>query len=242
MSLTPKDIDNIDKWILTSTLRGLHGVQDLWNSSEDHVDSMLDRLEELEAHAQLVKENDIAMIIANDAFNKGVTTSLLYAYYEHKDRERQRKEEAAMIQEEQENELLNTIKTVHQFKPFAGPNINQLYWTFRADLGDGGVIDYVGRLVKVSWMKWRIWVEWKDAKGKKCKRWEHTRAGDNNVEQDGRYPTVWRRRGYPTPERLTFVWTERKITAQARKLSIIEKRKATLNAKKQRQLSAMQGL
>lgn len=208
--MNAKELDLAEKWILTASLMGLGNVANLWESGDSDTYQTLEYMEELENHASLVKDRDLPMLAAQKAMQMGVTSDMLSKYAEHKQDLKHKAEAARLAKEEAENELLNTLKTQHNFKTKVGSSRRQRYWSFTGDIGDGGVFDYECRVVSIDWSKVRIWREWKDAQGVKHR--EKRVEARYEFSMDTRWPELWRKTSTtPGYSLLPWVYTEHTI-------------------------------
>ena len=225
---TDTQIDLIEKWMLTVSLMGLTDVKELWDSDGETYNT-LNFMEELETHKNLLDSRDVAMMAAVRAQQMGVTTGLLTEYVDYRAEVLYNLEQARLVEEETNNNILNLLRNEHNFKLTIGPKITQHYWSFTGDIGHGGTFDYKCRIVKISWNSMRVWTEWTDDKGLFHR--EKQLDSRYNYSMSMEWPELWRQHSNtPSYARLPYVYTRFKLLEEynrkAQEAIRIEKRKA----------------
>lgn len=204
--MNAKDIDLVEKWLLTTSLMGIEDAVKLWDSHDNAMYDALSYLEDLEEKAQLLEDRDRGYLTAVKAQQMGITISMLQDFNEYREEQARLAHQKMLIEEEVNNELLNTLRNDHKFKINVGPRIKQIYWSFNGDIGDGGVFDYNCRIVRLSYGGFRVWLERTDGKKTYKERREHTR---HIFGMDTRWPMLWRQNS-PTPSwtQLAYTYTQ----------------------------------
>ena len=206
-----KDFENIERWILVSSLQGVP-MAELWNSDDDDVGTALELLDEIEQHNERMAKHDVTVKVALSAVNMGITTDQLWRYHSRQEQLAELEQVRRNQEEEKTNERLVTLREVHKFEFVESHSHKQVHWQFEADLGHGGTFKYLARKVQVSWLRNRYWLEWRDASGKKQRINEDLRS--QYWAMDESWPSAWQKNygRYFSDSQMPYAYTARKIS------------------------------